>query len=476
MASAIDWAQARGGVMINGTLYYGWSDGNFYSRTFNGTTFGAQTAVNTHDQIVPLASWHAEVPNITSMFYDDSQGRLLYTLAGQSSLFYRYFTPQSNVVGTLRFTASSGVAGVDFGQAAGAFLAGGKLYVGNRSDGSLTRVDWANGAPIAGTATVVSSPALDGADWRARAMFLFAPLGGTPSNQPPVANSSINCTALACTMSGTGSTDPDGGIVSWAWEFGDGDVDSGANVSHSYASGGTYQVKLTVTDTDGATNSITKPVTVSVPSIPVSFVGKSSANGNSTSLAVARPAGVAAGDGLLLFATAALGTATMADPAGWTPVRTVASTASGTGIVTKVWQRVATAAEPASVTVTLSALAKSDLLYLAYRGTAPAGPVAVDAGAAETASTGAHVTPEATSTSSAWVLSYWADNSSATTAWTAPAGQTARSTSFGTGGGRVTSLATDSGAPVAIGTQGGLTATANSSSAKATMWTIVLSD
>jgi PKD repeat protein len=464
--TGIDWAQARGGVMINGALYYGWSDGNFYSRSFNGSAFGAQTAVNTQDLIVPLASWHADVPNITSMFYDGSRGRLYYTLAGQSSLFFRYFTTESNVVGALRFTTNTSL---DFGSAAGAFLAGGKLYLASRTDGSLTRLDWANGAPVAGTAAVVTG----GGDWRARALVLYAPVGGAPSNQPPVASSAINCTGLACTMSGAGSSDPDGGVVSWAWDFGDGGTASGATVSHTFAAAGTYQVKLTVTDTGGATNAVTKPVTVSVPSTPVSFVGKSSANANATTHTVARPAGITAGDGLLLFATAASPTVTMADPAGWTPVRTVQA---ANGITTRLWQRVATAAEPANVTVTLSGLAKADLLYLAYRGTAAAGPVAVQAGVAETASTTAHVTPQATSTSSAWVLSYWADNTSASTAWTAPAGQTVRSTSFGTGGGRITSLATDSGAPVDIGVQGGLTATANATTAKATMWTIVLSD
>jgi PKD repeat protein len=471
--TGISWGQARGGVMINGTLYYGWSDGNFYSRTFNGSTFGAQVAVNTHDLLVQLASWHADVPNITSMFYDDSNGRLFYTLAGQTSLFYRGFTPQNNVVSTLRFTASTGVAGVNFADAAGAFLAAGKLYIADRTNGALTRVDWANGAPVNGTATVVSSPGIDGADWRARAMFLYAPVGGAPVNQNPVANATVNCTGLACTFNGTGSSDPDGGIVSWAWNFGDGATATGATTSHTYASAGTYSVQLTVTDDNGGTDSVTNSIVVSEPSTPVSFVGAANSNGNATSRQVTRPAAVTTGDGMLLFGTVASATVTMADPAGWTPVRTVLS---ASGITTRLWQRVATAGEPATVTVTLSALAKADVTLLAYRGTAAAGPVGAHQGVAETATTGAHVTPQLTTASTAWIVSYWADNSSATTAWTAPGGQTVRNTLCGTGGGRICSLTTDSGAPVGAGNQGGLTATADSASGKATMWTVALTD
>jgi len=71
-------------------------------------------------------------------------------------------------------------------------------------------------------------------------------------------------------------------------------------------------------------------------------------------------------------------------------------------------------------------------------------------------------------------MSYWADKSSATTTWTPPAGQVQRSLSVGTSSGRITSLLVDSGAAVATGAAAGLTATADSASAKATMWTVVL--
>jgi len=470
-SAGISWGSVRGTVMINGKLYYGWSDRNFYSRTFDGTTFGPQVAVNTHDQLTQLADFHNEVPSITSMFF--TNGRLYFTLSGSSSLYYRYFTPENSVVGALRYTASGSVTGVNFSNAGGAILDNGKLYVADRTNGALTRVDWSGSAPVSGTATVVSSPALDGADWRTRGLFLYAP-AVTETNQPPVAVVNDQCTGLACTFNSTGSTDPDGTITGYAWKFGDGATWTGATASHTYADPGTYQVELTVTDNKGATHTATKPVTVDHPQLPVSFAGKTSVNANSASHQVAVPAGVTAGDGMLLFVTANSGAVTINDPAGWTPVRTVQS---ANGITTKLWQRVAGAGEPATVTVTLSAAFKTDLLLTAYRGTAPTGPVvAAHDGVAETVTTGAHVTPLLASAPEGWVVSYWADNSSATTAWTEPAGQIVRSTSYGIGGGRICSLATDSGAPVAAGDQGGLTGTANGLSSKATMWTVVLTD
>ncbi|WP_197287324.1 hypothetical protein, partial [Planomonospora sphaerica] len=71
-------------------------------------------------------------------------------------------------------------------------------------------------------------------------------------------------------------------------------------------------------------------------------------------------------------------------------------------------------------------------------------------------------------------VSYWGEKSSATTAWTAPQGQTVRSTQAGTGSGRITSLLTDGGGPVPAGTSPGVTATADAASLRATMWSLVL--
>jgi PKD repeat protein/uncharacterized protein YraI len=73
-------------------------------------------------------------------------------------------------------------------------------------------------------------------------------------------------------FSGDGSTDPDGEIVDYSWEFGDGATGNGLNVSHSYNAAGSYEVTLVVTDNRGSnaraslTVQIDKPVEIDQPS------------------------------------------------------------------------------------------------------------------------------------------------------------------------------------------------------------------
>jgi PKD repeat protein len=84
------------------------------------------------------------------------------------------------------------------------------------------------------------------------------------TNNPPTADFAFSCTDLACDFSST-STDGDGSITSYAWEFGDDTTGSGATVNHDYAAAGTYTAKLTVTDNDGDTGTASKSVTVTAP-------------------------------------------------------------------------------------------------------------------------------------------------------------------------------------------------------------------
>ncbi|WP_302467604.1 Ig-like domain-containing protein [Pontibacter vulgaris] len=90
-------------------------------------------------------------------------------------------------------------------------------------------------------------------------------------NQPPVAVASSNKTygpsPLAVTFSSSGSKDPEGGAITYSWNFGDGSTAStAANPSHTFA--GTtgvpkrYDVKLTVKDNKGATGTTTLPIYV----------------------------------------------------------------------------------------------------------------------------------------------------------------------------------------------------------------------
>jgi len=70
-------------------------------------------------------------------------------------------------------------------------------------------------------------------------------------------------------FSGANSTDPDGYLTSWTWDFGDGTEASGVNVSHRYLMGGNYTVTLTVMDVRTGEDTDTCKITVKEHVIPV---------------------------------------------------------------------------------------------------------------------------------------------------------------------------------------------------------------
>ncbi|WP_146848049.1 PKD domain-containing protein, partial [Cellulomonas terrae] len=87
------------------------------------------------------------------------------------------------------------------------------------------------------------------------------------ANVAPAAVFTATPTGLTVGVDATGSGDPDGSIVDYAWSFGDGGTASGLTASHVYASSGTRTVTLTVTDDDGATSTSSQDVTVVKPNV-----------------------------------------------------------------------------------------------------------------------------------------------------------------------------------------------------------------
>lgn len=74
-----------------------------------------------------------------------------------------------------------------------------------------------------------------------------------PLNQPPTASFDYIADELNVNFFDT-STDFDGTIVAWAWDFGDSTFSTEQNPSHTYLEANTYIVQLVVTDDDGATD------------------------------------------------------------------------------------------------------------------------------------------------------------------------------------------------------------------------------
>ncbi|MCX6465542.1 MAG: PKD domain-containing protein [Pseudonocardiales bacterium] len=456
----VDWRTVRGAFMIDGELFYGTSDGRFSRRTFDGTTLGTPMEINTGDQLVTMSTWHGAVPSINGMFF--AGGRLYYTRGTASALYYRYFTPESNVVGAQEFTAVGNLPGVSWSSVGGMFVSGGRLYYVSTSDGRLSSIAFTGGVPT-GSPTVVST-----ADWRGRAVFLYR---GVPNVPPTASVVATGCTDLSCSFTGAGSTDPDGTIASYAWDFGDGTTDSVVAPSHAYAQAGTYTVTLTVTDNRGGQATASQEITVAVNQAPVAFRGAAGFNGNVAAATVTVPAETQAGDGMIAVLTQNSTTATVTPPAGWTLV----DTQSTSGTTSTLYRRVAAAGDAGqTATFTLSAINKVDVRMVVYSGTSPSDPIAAVSRAADATTVTAHPSPTAVvAGTGTWAVTFWADKSSTTTAWTAPAGVAARSTGVGTGSGRVTSLVVDSGAPVPTGSYGGLVASTDAAS-RALSWTVVL--
>ena len=84
-----------------------------------------------------------------------------------------------------------------------------------------------------------------------------------PDNVSPTASFASACTKSTCTFDGGASSDPDGSITSYRWNFGDGTAGEGKVVSHSFGGSrdSTYDVTLTIEDDDGATGTATDTVT-----------------------------------------------------------------------------------------------------------------------------------------------------------------------------------------------------------------------
>ncbi|WP_256793605.1 PKD domain-containing protein [Terrabacter sp. Ter38] len=81
-------------------------------------------------------------------------------------------------------------------------------------------------------------------------------------NATPTAAFTKAVTDLAVDVDAAASGDADGSVIGYAWDFGDGGTASSVSASHTYATGGTYTITLTVTDDDGAVAVKTNEVTV----------------------------------------------------------------------------------------------------------------------------------------------------------------------------------------------------------------------
>jgi PKD repeat protein len=147
------------------------------------------------------------------------------------------------------------------------------IVLGGDSGSGVFTLDAANNASLVGILwggssdgkTMVYSP-LSNIEMSAE-LGALTTFGSGPANNPPAASFTFDCTGLTCDFTST-SSDGDGTIVTYAWNFGDRTASTAANPVHTYAASGIYTVTLTVTDDDGATDDVSHSVTVSATADP----------------------------------------------------------------------------------------------------------------------------------------------------------------------------------------------------------------
>lgn len=491
-AGAIDWSRVRGAFMVDDTLFTAWGDGTLRRQTFDGRAFGPLATVDLAGN-----SFSGELSSsrraVTSMFFDRRTGRLYYTREDRSSknpdggLFYRAFTPESGALGDVASSALRRPSrrAIDASNVRGAFLAGNQLHFVTAA-GQLRRIRFSSSGFVSS-----SKPVNSAIDWRARGIFLSTQPSIRTPNAGPTAAFTHDCVGLSCSWDASGSSDADGSVTSFTWDFGDGSpAVTGVDTQHVFPSAGSYPVTLTVSDDDGAIDARTEMVAVAP--IPSSITFREASFYRGQQLRFHKwflPGGIQSGDTVVMavsgFNTADPGVVVDADKvplAGWSVIGDVADTDTRTVLYTKTavagdaGSRVAVQYTAGGTTVSTKAVVTMGV----YSGVSAVGTVAT---AIENASRARydHTTPGVSEVADGdWVLSYWSDKGAGTTGWTPPPGQVSRgdATSYVADGDpstvRVSALLTDDGAPVRAGPRPGLTATASDRSTSGTMVTVVL--
>ena len=173
-------------------------------------------------------------------------------------------------------------------------------------------------------------------------------VGAEAPNLAPVASYTAVATHLELSVDATGSSDSDGTIVDYSWNFGDGGTATGVTADHTFAEAGTYAVSLTVTDDKNASSTYATDMAVTAEPENVAPVAVFVHSSNDLNLSV-DAGGSSDSDGSVASYSWAFGDGGTAD--GVTASHAFAEAGTYTVVLTVTDDRGATATSSADVTV-----------------------------------------------------------------------------------------------------------------------------
>ena len=209
-----------------------------------------------------MSNW-PDNPPLTSYFAGDIDNAAVYNYPLAASRVSAHAAVPANAVPTASFTAATNDLTVAVDAAASGdadgYLASYAWTFGDGGTASGRTASHTYATPGSYSATLTVTDENGGTATTTRTVDTLSP------NTPPIASFSSGGSELAWSFDATGSSDPDGSITSYAWNFGDGTSGSGATADHTFLVAGTYTVALTVTDDRGGSHTVSQPVTATAP-------------------------------------------------------------------------------------------------------------------------------------------------------------------------------------------------------------------
>ena len=256
-------------AVADGVVYVGSRDGKVYAR---GTTNPpASLVVNSTPTGAKIFLDNTDTGHVTPYTFPDIQ-------AGSHNVYVtlsRYTTPEPQIVPvTGGQTATADFVLVEVPPEDGQLEvtstpSGAEIFLNGANTGNVTPYtftkapgDYQVSVTLSGYVTPSTEVVPVISSQVATAVFTLV---RQPDNRPPVANAGQDRTVFVnevVMFDGSGSSDPDGTVVTYSWDFGDTHTASGVSVSNTFTTAGRYTVTLTVTDNEGLTGLDTSVITV----------------------------------------------------------------------------------------------------------------------------------------------------------------------------------------------------------------------